>query len=201
MRTVFKRIFFSVGFVLASPLIVLSLLEGWIRGVEKERLFCIGKEILSIIPTPIGTNMRKAFYWATCSSVHWNTNFLFGSWLAHRDNRIAPNVTIGAYTFIGYADVGENVLFGARVSVISGKYQHGRPDQRCNGGDVEGEKVIIKIGRDSWIGQDSVIMADVGENSTVGAGSVVMRDVADGITVLGNPARRVSLYSGDCVSK
>ncbi|MEA2030938.1 MAG: acyltransferase, partial [candidate division Zixibacteria bacterium] len=165
----------------------------WLTGNNYERVFNACKEILSIIPTPLGNYMRRAFYWATCTSVSWDTNFIFGSWLAHRNNKIAQRVTIGAYTFIGYADIGENVLFGARVSIISGKYQHGRPDQRVNQKEIENKSEIIKIGRNSWIGQDVVIMANIGENCTVGAGSVVMKDVPDNATVLGNPARKVNL--------
>ena len=193
MRTFFKGILFTIGFLVAFPMIFFSRLETWLAGNNSERVFGACREILSIIPTPLGNYMRRAFYWSNCTSVSWDTNFIFGSWLAHRDNKIAPRVTIGAYTFIGYANIGENVLFGAKVSIISGKYQHGRPDQRVNQEDTEDERVTIEIGKNSWIGQDVVIMANIGENCTVGAGSVVMKDVPDNTTVLGNPARKVNL--------
>ena len=193
MRTTIKGLLFILGFVLASPLILLTWLEALVLGPKRERIFGSCTEILCIIPTIIGNLMRKAFYWATCTAVHWNTHFKMGSWLAHRDNRIAPGVVIGAFTFIGYADIGKNVLFGARVSIISGKYQHGRPEDRTSAGDVVEEDTVITVGENSWIGQDVVIMDNIGKNCTVGAGSVVMKEVADNTTVLGNPARKVNL--------
>lgn len=193
MRTFVKFCLFILGYLLSLPLILLSLLEAGIGGKETERLYSSCTEVLSLIPTLIGTNMRRAFYFATCTDVAWDTNFKLGSWLAHRDNRIGHKVSIGVYTYIGYAVIGEGVLFGARTSVISGKYQHGRPSDRSTDREIVEENEIITIGKNSWIGQDVVIMANIGENCTVGAGSVVMRDVPDNITVMGNPARRISL--------
>ncbi len=193
MRQPIKILLFSLGFIIASPLILFSWIEAMILGKESERLYTSCTEILCIFPTLLGNYARKAFYWATCSSVHWGTHFKMGSWLAHRDNHIEKGVVIGAFTFIGYADIGEDVLFGARVSIISGKYQHGKPGERSNASEVTEENTTITIGANSWIGQDVVIMANVGSNCTVGAGSVVMKDVPDNMTVLGNPARKVNL--------
>jgi len=82
---------------------------------------------------------------------------------------------------------------GARTSIISGKYQHGRPDHRATGGDIVEEHQANNIGKNTWIGQDAVVLVSIGEGCTIGAGSVVLRDVPDGTTVLGNPARKVSL--------
>jgi len=193
MKYFCKVMFFLVGFVLAFPLILGTWIEAALFGKESVRVYTSCIEILCVIPTMIGNFMRRAYYWACCSSVHWGTFFKMGSWLAHRNNHIAPGVVIGAFTFIGYADIGKNVLFGARVSIISGKYQHGRPGERFNQEEVTEEHTVIKIGANSWIGQDVVIMANVGENCTVGAGSVVLKDVPDNTTVLGNPARKVNL--------
>lgn len=193
MRLFFKGVLFAFGFLLASPLILITWLEALIMGKEYERMYAGCTEILCIVPTIIGNLMRKAFYWTTCNKVYWNTHLKMGSWLAHRNNKIGPGVTIGAFTFIGYADIGKNVIFGARVSIISGKYQHGKPEERINNRDIVEENVVITIGENSWIGQDVVIMANIGKNCTVGAGSVVMKDVPDNTTVLGNPARKVSM--------
>lgn len=115
------------------------------------------------------------------------------SLLAHRENIIRAGTVIGAYSTIGYADIGENVLFGSKISIISGKYQHGTPKQRKEGAEVMEEHQVLKIGRNTWIGQDAVILANIGENCTVAAGSVVFKDVPDSTTVMGNPARKVSL--------
>lgn len=193
LKLVWKRLFFVIGLILVLPLIALTWLEKGLLGQAQNRVFSGCMEILSICPTILGTYLRSAFYWAVCTNVSPDVLFLFGSWLAHRENSVGKGTVLGAYTFLGYADIGENVLFGARVSVISGKYQHGRPEQRVEGTDVTEQDEVIRIGKNSWIGQDAVIMAHVGENCTVGAGSVVLRDVPDGTTVMGNPARKVNV--------
>ena len=113
--------------------------------------------------------------------------------VAHRDTIIRTGAVIGTYTIIGYADIGENVMFGARTSVLSGKYQHGRPNERKAGKNFEEEYTKITIGANSWIGEGSLILADIGANCTVGAGSVVYKVAPDNTTFMGNPARKVSL--------
>ena len=188
-----KRLLFIICLLIDSPLILLTWLEAGIFGVNQEHIFSSCKDFLSLCPTLIGLYMRKAYYWAVCTDVSPDVHFLFGSWLAHRQNIIRRGVIIGNHTYIGYAYIEENVLMAARVSIVSGKYQHGHPEQRNQGKEIIEENLVIHIGKNSWIGQDSVILADIGQNCTVGAGSVVFKAVPDGTTVLGNPARKVNL--------
>ena len=118
---------------------------------------------------------------------------MLGSMLSHRDVSVASGVVLGVYTIIGCADIGPNVLFGARVSVLSGKYQHGRPDERTSEQTVTEQYDLITIGANSWIGQEAVVMANVGENCTIAAGAVLYKDAPDNCTFMGNPARKVNL--------
>jgi virginiamycin A acetyltransferase len=194
LKKAFKNIFFLIGLLLVSPFVILTLLGRLF--LDKDgvgRIFCGCAEILSIIPTIIGIYSRKAYYWAACRGVSSNTHFLFGSMLTHPEISIADGVVIGQYALIGYADIGEHVQLGARVSIISGKYQHGRPGDRTLDAKIISEHSEIRIGRNAWIGQDAVILADVGENCTIGAGSVVLKEIPNNTTVLGNPARKVNL--------
>lgn len=193
MRLVGKRILFSICVVIVSPLILVTVMESHLYDGEGEKLFCVSAEFLSLIPGMLGNYLRKGFYWAVCTDISPDTQFNFMSLLAHRENIIGAGTLIGAYSTIGYANIGENVLFGSKISIISGKYQHGRPSQRINGEKISEEHVVVNIGRNSWIGQDSVILASIGENCSVAAGSVVFKDVPDNTTVMGNPARKVSL--------
>jgi serine acetyltransferase len=190
---VLKRILLLLGLIGAAPLILATRLETVLFGPRCERAFVASKEILSVVPTFVGEFLRLAFYWATCQKVSPNACFTLGSMLAHREVVIGPRVLVGPYTFIGYAEIGADVLLAARVSIISGKYQHGRPRARAAGEGDAGWDDRIVIGRHSWIGQDAVILANVGENCTIGAGAVLYRDAPDDTTFLGNPARRVSL--------
>jgi acetyltransferase-like isoleucine patch superfamily enzyme len=198
VKTIIKKLLFAFGLVLVSPLIVLTWLEALLFGRRSEEIFGSCKEILSLCPTTLGNYLRLAYYWSVCRHVSTGARFLFGSMIAHRDTTIASGVVVGAFTILGYADIGENVLFGARVSLISGKYQHGRPEERAAGNAVSEVYERLSIGRNSWIGQEAILMANVGENCTVAAGSAVYKSVPDGVTVMGNPARKVSM---DAVSE
>jgi virginiamycin A acetyltransferase len=194
MKFAIKKILLFIALLADLPLIVITWLTiKLIGGDTAKKIFIYCGEILSICPTIIGMYLRKAYYWATCTGVSPDVHFLFGCMLAHREVTIRKGVIIGPYTFIGYADIGENVLFGGRVSVISGKYQHGRPDQRIAQQEVEEQHEVILIGKNSWIGSDATILANIGDNCTVGAGSVVLKEVPEGTTVLGNPARKVNM--------
>jgi hypothetical protein len=193
MKLLLKRLLMAICVIIVFPLILLSYLESWFTRGKGERIFYGIGELLSLIPTLLGSYLRKAFYWATCTGVSPDAQFNFMSMITHRENIIRAGVVIGAYTTIGYADIGENVLFGSKISIISGKYQHGKPSERASGGDVTEESVVLKIGKNTWLGQDSVILANIGENCTVAAGSVVFKDVPDNTTVMGNPARKVSI--------
>jgi len=190
---IIKRIFFISAIIVISPLIIFRWLGQHLLGSQKGKVFCGIAEFLSLCPSFIGIYLRKAYYWSACTNVSPDVQFLFGSMLTHRENVIRSGVVIGHYTFIGFSDIEENVQLGARVSIISGRYQHGRPNHRVQEQDHEPEHEIIHIGKNSWIGQDAVILANIGENCTVGAGSVVFKDIPDNTTVLGNPARKVSM--------
>lgn len=193
LKTTLKRISLALGIIITFPLIVFSLLEVFLGGPRSEKTFNSCKEILSLVPTTIGEYLRLGFYWTVCTRISPDVCFMFGSMVAHRDTIIRAGTVVGSFTILGCADIGENVLFGARVSLISGKYQHGKPHERTSEGPVSEIYDRIIIGKNSWIGQDAIIMANIGENCTVAAGSVVYKDVPNNTTVMGNPARKVSL--------
>ncbi|WP_287924426.1 CatB-related O-acetyltransferase [Diaphorobacter sp.] len=94
---------------------------------------------------------------------------------------ICPGVSIGAYTMLGPAVrvTGSDHVFDlAGVPIIFS----GRPPLK--------ETVI---GRDAWIGAQSIIMAGcrIGDGAIVAAGAVVTRDVPPFTVVGGVPARHI----------
>lgn len=165
-------------------------------GRDQERILAWCKEILALVPTIVGESLRLGYYSAVCRYISPDACLMFGSMIAHRDTIIRKGVVVGVHTIIGKADIGENVLFGARVSLLSGKYQHGRPQDRRDGETMSVQYQVVTIGRNSWVGQGAIVMANVGENCTVSAGAILYKDAPDGSTFMGNPARKVNLDLG-----
>ena len=192
MKLILKWLLRAVGITGVLPLIILTRIEAILTDNKSELIFGSCKEIVALCPTILGYYIRSGYYLAVCSKISPDARFLFGSMVAHRETIVGAGTVIGAHTIIGKADIGENVLLGARVSVISGKYQHGKPAERRDNRESTGEFTVVKIGDNSWIGEGSLILANIGKNCTVGAGSVVFRNVPDNATVIGNPARKVS---------
>jgi carbonic anhydrase/acetyltransferase-like protein (isoleucine patch superfamily) len=54
---------------------------------------------------------------------------------------------------------------------------------------------LVKIGRDTWIGEGAIVMANVGDRCIVASGAVVTSPVGDGQVVGGNPARVIRTLS------
>ena len=196
MKLFFKRIFLYVAVICVLPLIIASWVALLVNDDCGARVFAACGELLAICPTLAGTYLRKAYYWARCTNVSRDAQFLFGSMLAHRQITIGKGTVLGQYSFIGFAEIGENVLLASRVSIVSGKYQHRRPNTRTRSLEAAPADVPNRIGDNCWIGASAVILSHVGTNCIIGAGSVVFNDVPDNCTVLGNPARKVSIMSG-----
>lgn len=173
--------------VVLAPLLVGCWLEA--RLWRSERWFAACAELLSLVPGWPGSMLRKAFYRATLRACAARAYISFGVLLAHRSASIGTDVYIGPYSIVGAASIEDGVKIASRVSIMSGRRQHG-----SRGGaaaTAEPQFSPVSIGAGSWIGESAVVMANVGQGCVVGAGSVVVHDVASGATVVGNPAREV----------
>lgn len=105
-----------------------------------------------------------------CRGVH------MGNFGEVKNSILAPGVKMGHFSYIGDAEVGENVNIGAGVIT-------------CNFDGVNKNKT--EIGADAFIGSDTMLRAPVriGKGAYTGAGSVVTHDVPDFAVVTGVPAR------------
>lgn len=165
------------------PLISLCWLEEKRAG---DRCFAACAELLSLVPGRVGSLMRKAFYRATIRACAERAYISFGVLLVWRATSVGHDVYIGPYSVIGSATIGNGVKIASRVSITSGRHQHGR---EAVADDPTPQLEPVTIGDGSWIGEGAIVMADVGKRCIVGAGSVVVRPVPDGAVVAGNPAR------------
>lgn len=164
-----------------------SLLHKW-RG--SEALFDFSAKLFSLVPGKIGQYLRASFYMQTLSRCHADLAMAFGSFFSRPTARVGRSVTIGSYSIVGTADLGDRVLIASRVSVISGRYQHGRAGNRLGHDSVA--YCRVSVGAGSWIGEGAIVMASIGANCVVGAGAVVAKAFDADLVLVGNPARILS---------
>lgn len=96
----------------------------------------------------------------------------------------------------GPLDIGDNVMMGPDVIILTNSHNFGRTDIPMN---VQGHTVPkkVKIGSDVWIGTRVIILpgVTVGNGSIIGAGAVVTKDVPNMAVVGGCPAKIIK-YRG-----
>ncbi len=108
---------------------------------------------------------------------------------------IGKNCKVQSHTFIceGVC-IGDGVFIGHNVSFINDKHPRA-VDERgvliTNQWKMDETRVEDRVS----IGTSATIMAGIkiGKDAVIGAGSVVIHDVPEGSTVVGNPARIISI--------
>jgi acetyltransferase-like isoleucine patch superfamily enzyme len=105
---------------------------------------------------------------------------------------IENNVYIGNYCSIGSAHIGENSLIGSRSSLLSGSGQHIHNDETGTWGAFSTDNIKqIQIGKNVWLGEAAIVMADIGEGCQIAAGTVISNNTKSYVMLAGNPARFV----------
>jgi acetyltransferase-like isoleucine patch superfamily enzyme len=146
---------------------------------------------MSLIPGLTGQYLRRAFYQWVLSRCGKGSVVSFGTVFSHPTAEIGANAYIGVFCCLGDVTIEDDALIGSHVSITNGNRQHGIERLDIPVREQPGVWPRVTIGRDTWVGDRAVIMADVGEHCVVGAGSVVTRPVPDYAIVVGSPARVV----------
>jgi len=187
MKAILKVLCSLICRILVFPLYLQTKFLGLF--LKTDQPFQMSSHIVSLLPGVLGNYLRKEFYRMTLARCAPDVCVEFGTIIHQASVELGRRVYIGCHCSIGECIIEDDVLIGSNVDIISGKYQHyfDRLDIpiREQGGRLE----KITIGRDSWIGNSAVVMANIGEQSIVAAGSVVVRDVPPRSIVAGNPAR------------
>ncbi len=107
-----------------------------------------------------------------------------GNFVEVKGSRVGKGSKAGHFSYIGDADVGEDVNIGAGTIT-------------CNYDGKSKHRTIIEDG--AFIGSDTMLVAPVriGRGASTGAGSVVNHDVPEGAKVVGSPARQVKKAQPD----
>ena len=187
MKKNVKAIVSGVSILLVAPVFLAYRLGCIILG--SDRTFPGFSQGMALLPGLSGIYLRRAFYRLVLLRCEPGCCLCFGTVFSHPTAEIGRNVYVGVYGCLGIVTLEEDVLLGSHVSVINGGGQHGIDRLDVPIRDQPGTLPRVTIGRDSWIGDRSIVLADVGCHCVVGAGSVVTRPVPDYAIAVGNPAR------------
>ena len=155
------------------------------------RVFSGWSQGMSLIPGFTGQYLRRAFYRWVLPRCGRGSVVSFGTVFSHSTAQIGEHAYIGLFCCLGDVTIEDDALIGSHVSITNGSRQHGTERLDIPVRQQPGQWPRVTIGRDSWVGDRAVIMADVGEHCVVGAGAVVTRPVPDYAIVVGSPARIV----------
>jgi virginiamycin A acetyltransferase len=184
----------------AAVLLVLpAALSYWLgrAALGPDKAFPGWSQAFALFPGLSGTYLRRAFYRLVLPRCEPGCFLSFGTVFSHPTAEICRNVYVGVYGCLGDVMLEDDVLLGSYVSVINGGAQHGIDRLDVPIREQPGTFPRITIGRDTWIGDRSIVLADVGRHCVIGAGSVVSRPIPDYAIAVGNPARVVRFRNQD----
>lgn len=187
MKTVFKVLADGLALVLVVPFAILYQVAKCLLGQEKA--FPGWSQAFSLIPGLSGVYLRRAFYRLVLPKCGSGSHISFGTVLSHPTAEIGRFVYTGVYCCLGDVTLEDDVLLGSHVSVMNGGQQHGIERLDIPIREQPGIWPRITIGRDSWIGDRAVVLADVGNHCVIGAGSVVAKPIPDYAIAVGAPAK------------
>ncbi len=191
MKILIKQFLFVLFALLAAPFSVLYFLVTLV--INKNDGIAFFSQLLSLLPGKLGAYFRAGFYRFTLKSCSKDAVISFATLFSQQNTSIASGVYIGPQCNIGMCSIGENVLLGSGVHVMSGAKQHNFDAVSIPIRDQGGTYEKVTIGKNAWVGNGALIMADIGENCVVAAGSVVIKPVANNAIVAGNPAKVIKM--------
>lgn len=189
MKALLKNCANLAALLLVLPAYVLYLLGGLLVG--RPQAFPGWSQLFALLPGLTGVTLRRAFYRLVLPQCGADCCISFGTTFSHRTARIGRNVYVGLYCSLGDVTLEDDVLISSNVSILNGGKQHGTERLDIPVREQPGVYTHVNIGRDSWIGDRAIVMADVGRQCIVGAASLVTKPVPDFAIVVGMPARIV----------
>jgi virginiamycin A acetyltransferase len=186
VKSLVRQVLLYAGAALLTPLWLPCALER--RLGRGKGCFAACSELLSLVPGWPGILARRSFYRMTLDRCAADACVGFGTTFAHPDAELHAGVWIGSRCTVGKVVFEPDVMVGSNVDLLSGRHQHhfDRTDRPIQ--DQGGRFSRVRIGRNSWLGNSSVVMADVGEQCVVGAATVVVKPLPPRCVAVGNPA-------------
>ncbi len=179
---------FLAGEAAAYPLLLPFFVWLLIPMPEYSR-FTAPSQILSLVPGHAGVILRRVWYGHT---LHRCGSRLTVDWLAvfrTRESEVGHRCTLGVANWVGWVRIGDDVMTGSHVVLLSGGHQHHFDDLDRPIREQGGSPMLLEIGDDVGIGASSIVMAAVSRGTLVGAGSVVTKTFPPDSVIAGSPAR------------
>jgi acetyltransferase-like isoleucine patch superfamily enzyme len=195
MKAVLKAAANAVATVLVLPAYALYQLGRCLLGPEKA--FAGWSQSFSLFPGLSGAYLRRAFYRLVLPRCGADCHLAFGVLFSHPTAEVGRAVYVGPYCCLGDVTLEDDVLLGSHVSVANGGAQHGIDRLDVPVREQPGQWTRVTVGRDSWVGDRAVVLADVGRHCVVGAGSVVTRPIPDYAIAAGVPAKVIRYRNDD----
>jgi acetyltransferase-like isoleucine patch superfamily enzyme len=182
-----KKLFHAV--FLAIAIIPYVIYRFGSLSVAKSRAFTSMSQLLSLFPGFFGSYCRAAFYHLAMNKCPQSCEIGFLTTFSSPDISVGNNTIFSTGANIGRCHIGADCMIGTYAMITGGKNQH-RFDSR----DIPirlqgGEFNPVTIGRDCWIGNGAIIMADLGEGCVIAAGSVVTKPIPSYSIAAGVPAK------------
>lgn len=198
MKRILKTAADSLAILCVLPAFFVYLLLALVLG--RQKAFPGWSQAFSLVPGFPGVYLRRAFYRLALPRCGPDTCVSFGTVLVSPEAELGRSVYTGVYCCLGAVTLEDDVLLSSYVSVLNGSAQHGIERLDIPVREQPGVWPRVTIGRDSWIGERALVMADVGKHCVVGAGSVVTRPIPDYAIAAGSPAKVIRYREGAPVS-
>ncbi len=189
MKALAKSVANGLALLFVLPALVCYGLLAGALGAEKA--FPGWSQAFALIPGLSGIYLRRAFYRLVLPRCDPGCCISFGTVFAQPNAEVGRDVYVGAYCCLGTVTLEDDVLISSHVSIPSGGKQHGIERLDVPIREQPGIWSRVTIGRDSWIGDRAVVLADVGRHCVIGAGSVVAEPIPDYAIAVGVPAKVV----------
>ena len=187
MRPIFKHLIRAAAFALVLTPWLLYRLSACLIG--RAAAFPGWSQAFSLLPGLTGVYLRWAFYRWLLPECGADACIGFGTTFSHPSAHVGPRVYVGLFCSLGDVTLEADVLIASHVSVMNGAGQHGTDRLDIPIREQLGTWPRVTIGRDTWIGERAIVMADVGKHCIIAAGSVVTRPIPDYAIAVGIPAR------------
>jgi acetyltransferase-like isoleucine patch superfamily enzyme len=194
MKQLLKAAANGLGLLLVLPC-VLAFRAGSLAA-GRQKAFAGWSQAFSLVPGLCGVYLRRAFYRLVFPRCAADACLSFGTVFSHPTAEVGRGVYVGPYCCLGDVTLEDDVLLGSHVSVVNGGAQHGIARLDVPIREQPGEWPRVTVGRDSWVGDRAVVLADVGKHCVIGAGSVVSKAIPDYAIALGVPARVIRYRDG-----